>query len=180
MELLGAKNLFITGKPGCGKTSLIRELCLPHMSRVGGFYTEEIRDGNSREGFILKTFDGKEGLLAKKGMKSPHKLNKYGLDLGVLDGIGADSIRRAAAGKRLVVIDEIGTMEVFSEEFRKALAECLNSPSKVLATIRYNSQPFTDEVKRMPGTSLLVLERENYIEIKKQAKQWLERALAEQ
>ena len=37
------KNILLTGRPGCGKTTLIKrvveELALP----AGGFYTEEIR-----------------------------------------------------------------------------------------------------------------------------------------
>lgn len=173
--ILGVKNLFITGKPGCGKTSLLREICLPFMDSIGGFYTEELRenDGKSRSGFRLKTFDGREGLLAKKGMKSSHKLNKYGLDLDVLDKIGVDSVQKALQNKKVVVIDEIGTMEVFSELFRKTLMECLHSPVKVLATIRFNSQPFTDEVKKMPDTALVYLSRDNFIEVKKQSKEWL-------
>ncbi|MFH1367522.1 MAG: nucleoside-triphosphatase [Elusimicrobiota bacterium] len=176
----GAKNLFITGKPGSGKTSLIREACLPFMQNIGGFYTEEIRSGAGRDGFILKTFDGKHGVLAKKGMESPHKLNKYGLDLDVLDSIGVDSIRAAMEGKRVVVIDEIGSMEVFSELFRKVLVECLGSKRRVLASIRYNAQPFTDEIKKMPDTALVYLSRENFIDTKKQVKQWLEAACREQ
>ena len=48
----------------------------------------ELKSGASREGFMIKTFDGQEGLFAKKGLKSKHKLNKYGIDLKVLENIG--------------------------------------------------------------------------------------------
>jgi nucleoside-triphosphatase len=170
------KNMFITGKPGCGKTALLREVCLQHMDCIGGYYTEEIWDGPSRAGFTLKTFDGRSGVLAKKGMESPHKLNKYGIDLGVLENIGVDSIKKALTGKKVVVIDEIGTMEVFSDAFRQALVEILHSPIRVLATIRYKSQPYTNDVKKMPATSLVYLSRDNYLEVKTEIKLWLRSA----
>ena len=64
-------------------------------------------------------------------------------------------------------------METFSEPFRKTLLECLMSPKRVLATIRYNSQPFTDEVKRMNDTLMLHLAKENYQEVKSAVKEWL-------
>ena len=107
------------------------------------------------------------------------KLNKYGLDLEVLDKIGVDSVQKAMLNKKIVVIDEIGTMEVFSELFRKTLVECLNSPAMVLATIRYNSQPFTDEVKKMPDTALVYLSRDNFINVKKQTKEWLKESVSQ-
>ena len=42
----------VRGSSGCGKTTLIREVCLPYMNMVGGFYTEELREGASRAGFM--------------------------------------------------------------------------------------------------------------------------------
>ncbi len=167
------KNIFITGKPGSGKTTLIKEACLPFLPQVGGFYTEEIREGTKRMGFRLKTFDGREGVLARKGMKSAYKLDKYGVNLEVLEGIGICSMRNALQEKRVIVIDEVGSMEILSDAFRAALMECLLSPRKVLATIRYNAQPFTDEVKKMGETTLLTVSRDDFVQRKAQLRAWL-------
>ena len=57
--MINSKNIFITGKPGCGKTSLIKEICIKNLDRSGGFYTEEITEDNERMGFLLKTLNGK-------------------------------------------------------------------------------------------------------------------------
>jgi len=40
------KNILLTGKPGCGKTTLIRRV-LERLTEIdsGGFYTQEIRKG---------------------------------------------------------------------------------------------------------------------------------------
>jgi len=168
------KNLFLTSNPGVGKTTLIKEVCLPFMKEVGGFYTEEIREDGKRLGFKIKTFSGEEGILAQKGMKSQYKLNKYGIDIKTIENLGVKSIKDALKNKKVVVIDEIGSMECISSLFREVIVECLNSEKNVLATIRYRSQPFTDEVKQFPDTEVLFLTRENYYDIKMRVKKWLE------
>jgi nucleoside-triphosphatase len=168
------KNLFLAGKPASGKTTLIKAVCLPRQARLGGFYTEEIREGSERLGFRLKTFDGREGVLARKGMPSAHKLNKYGVDLGVLETIGIAALRAARNTREIIVIDEIGSMEIISEPFRRELLECLNAPQKVLATIRYNAQPFTDEIKRMADTALLCLTRATAASVRRQVEEWID------
>jgi len=167
------KNIFITAKPGIGKTTLIREITLPYLERIGGFYTEEIREKNKRKGFVLKTFSGQEGIMALKGIRSEHKLNKYGIDMKVIEGIGVNSLLEAVEKKDIVVIDEIGTMECISQLFNESVVKCLNSEKRILATIRYNSQPFSDEIKKMSNTKTLVLTRENYPDIKTELQKWL-------
>jgi nucleoside-triphosphatase len=167
------KNVVITGKPGCGKTSLIREVCRRFPDKIGGFFTDEVHIGAKRDSFVLKSFDGQQGVFAKKGMESPVKLNKYGIDLGVLEAIGIGALRRAMADEKVIVIDEIGSMEMFSKTFRTAVAECLNSPCKVFASIRYNAQPFTNEIKAMPDTTLVCLSRNNAAEVQKRIEEWI-------
>jgi nucleoside-triphosphatase len=173
--MINAKNLFVTGKPACGKTTLIREVCFKNIDKIGGFYTQEIYEANERQGFLLKTFDGNEGVLAKKGMKSSHKLNKYGIDLSVLENIGIKAVYNAMEDKKIIVIDEIGSMEIISEVFRKALMDSLGSSLKVLASIRYQSQPFTNEIKQMSDSSIVYLSRDNYPEVKNTVEEWLNR-----
>jgi nucleoside-triphosphatase len=167
------KNLFVTGKPGSGKTTLVREAILACRERCGGFYTEEIKEGSKLVGFTLKTLDGKEGVLAKKGLASSVKLNKYGIDVGVLETLGAAALQTALVAKEVIVIDEIGSMELFSDKLSEALLNCLASSKRVLATIRHNAQPFTDEVKRMDNTRLLYVSRDNYMDVKSEVKEWL-------
>ncbi|MBI4056520.1 MAG: AAA family ATPase [Elusimicrobia bacterium] len=167
------KNLILTGNPGVGKTTLIREVVLSLKDRVGGFFTQELKEEGKRIGFLLRTFQGTEGILAQKGLVSSVKFNKYGIDLKVLEGIGLQALKDALQNRKIVVIDEIGSMEVLSEPFRQMVLECFMSPQPVLATIRLGAQPFTDSVKKMSQTKVLALTRKNYGPVKQEVKEWL-------
>ncbi|MBI4052139.1 MAG: AAA family ATPase [Elusimicrobia bacterium] len=167
------KNLILTGNPGVGKTTLIREVALPFRDQLGGFYTQELMEQGKRMGFVLKTFDGREGVLARKGRPSSVKLNRYGIDLNVLEGVGVEALRLAMRHQKIVVVDEIGSMEILSDLFRETVLACFAASRPVLATIRLGSQPFTDSVKKMAQTKLLALTRENYDLVKQEVKEWL-------
>lgn len=167
------KNLILSGNPGTGKTTLVKEAVLPFAASIGGFYTEEIRENGQRVGFLLKTWDGRSAVLASKKMAGQARLNKYGIDLEALNSIGVSALKSALGGKKIVVIDEIGAMEVLSEEFRETVLKCLAGPLPVLATIRQGSYAFTDSVKKMQQTQVRQLSRENFNEVKEEVRNWL-------
>src|SRR5437016_6316223 len=83
----------LTGRPGCGKTTLIKCVVNSLPGRAGGFYTEEIRDGGTRAGFKIVTLDGEEVVFAHVGLKTPEHVGKYGLDLSVLETVGVEAVR---------------------------------------------------------------------------------------
>lgn len=168
------KNLFIAGTPGVGKTMLLREVTLAKRHRIGGFYTEHILAGRIRRGFMMRTFDGQERVLASKGLKSPHQLGKYGVDINALENVGIPALKLALMAKDLVVIDEIGSMEMMSERFRQTLLECLTSTKPILATIRSSSQPFSDQVKKLSDSQTIQLTKANYNQVKQQVRKWLD------
>jgi len=168
------KNLFIAGSRGVGKTMLLREVTLAKKERIGGFYTEHIMSGRMRKGFMIRTFDGQERMLAATGLKSSHQLGKYGVDLNALENVGVPALKLALESKDLIVIDEIGSMEMMSERFRITLLECLTSTKPILATIRASSQPFSDQVKKFADTQTLLLTKSNYASVKQQVRKWIE------
>lgn len=65
--------ILLTGNSRTGKTTILKEL-IKDLDSCGGFYTKEIVKDNKRIGFRIKTLNGKEGILAEKGLKSKYKL----------------------------------------------------------------------------------------------------------
>jgi nucleoside-triphosphatase len=140
--------LLLTGQPGTGKTALIKEALTRTEIKAGGFYTEEIRAGGIRQGFRIITLDGQEAILAHINISSPYRVSKYRVDTDALERVAVPALRRAVKESGLIVIDEIGKMELLSPQFRDAVMQAVNSGKKVLGTVMFNPHPFTDDIKR--------------------------------
>lgn len=164
------KNILITGKPACGKTTLIKKVIDELKLNAGGFYTLEIRRGGKREGFKIVTLDGKEGILAHVNIDSKYRVSKYGVDLKSLEEIGVKSILNAIKEKEVIVIDEIGKMELFSKKFKEAVLYALDSNKKLLATIMLKPNPFADKIKKRKDTKIFYLTKENREKVKEEIK----------
>jgi len=164
----------LTGKPGTGKTSLIKQAIAGLRGKAGGFYTEEIRRGGEREGFRLVTLDGQETILAHINIHSPHRVGKYGVDIDSLDRVGVSALNQAAEECNLVVVDEIGKMELFSADFREAIWQIINSGKKVLGTIMFKANPWADRIKRQPQVNLVEVTRANRHRVLEELLVWLE------
>ena len=147
MRLRHATTL-ITGKPAVGKTTLVQKI----IKRIGsvniaGFYTSEIRNTGSRLGFELQGLNGRCRTLAHVGIDSRHRVGRYGVDedgfeefLATLDLLNPEV--------ELIVIDEIGKMELFSNRFRNLVCDALNSDKQVLATIPLKGNDFIRGIKQ--------------------------------
>jgi len=167
------KVLLLTGRPGSGKTALIKEALAKTKVKGAGFYTEELRTGGVRQGFRIATLDGQQVVLAHVDISSPHRVSKYKVDIGALDRVGISALRRALTENDLIVIDEIGKMELLSPRFREVVAQAMNSGKKVLGTIMLNHHPFADEIKRHPQADVLLVTKDNHTEVMKKVLDWI-------
>jgi nucleoside-triphosphatase len=137
----------------------MNELALP----AGGFYTEEIRQRGQRVGFKIITLDGEDAVLAHVNFNTKGRVGKYGLDLRALERIGTEAICMAVRARQLVVIDEIGPMEIRSRIFCDVVNEVLDSPdvSGILGTITARSFPFTNGIKKRHDITLIEVRPKN-------------------
>jgi len=69
----------LTGRPGTGKTSLIKQVAAQMKGKAGVFYTDEIRTQGAKEGFKLVTLEGEEAILAHVSIHSPYRVSRYGI-----------------------------------------------------------------------------------------------------
>ncbi len=163
----------LTGRPGTGKTSLIKRVVAQMKGEAGGFYTEEIRSQGVREGFRLVTLDGEQVTLAHVNIHSPYRVSKYGVDIDGLEQVGVPALHKAAEECDLVVVDEIGKMELFSAKFRETIPRVIGSGRRVLGTIMLNPNPWADAIKRQPQVNLITVTRANHQQVLEGLLHWL-------
>jgi len=166
----------LTGRPGTGKTSIIKQVVAGMKGKAGGFYTEEIRGQGVRQGFRLVTLDGHSAILAHIDIHSPYRVSKYGVDIDSLDRAGVSALNKAAEECDLVVVDEVGKMELFSDNFRQAILYIIDSGKKVLGTIMLSPNPWADAIKLKPQVNLVEVTRYNHRQVLEELMQWLKAA----
>jgi nucleoside-triphosphatase len=163
----------LTGQPGTGKTSLVKQAVAAMRGRAGGFYTEEIRSRGVRQGFRLVTLGGETAILSHVKIDSPYRVGKYGVDIESLDKIGVAALKKAAREDDLVIVDEIGKMELFSPKFRETVQGIISSGKRLLGTIMLRPNPYADAIKRQPGVNLITVTRANRQQVLQELKDWL-------
>jgi nucleoside-triphosphatase len=153
------KNIFLTGAPSSGKTTVIKRViaALSHPAR--GFYTEEERIAGRRVGFLMRTLDGREGYLAHERIQSRYAVRRYGVSLENIESLAVPSIEPAADD--VIILDEIGKMECFSEIFREAAIRALESENIVIGTITLGGNDFIREIKKRDDISITEVTGEN-------------------
>ncbi|HSB70850.1 MAG TPA: NTPase [Candidatus Methylomirabilis sp.] len=158
--------ILITGAPGSGKTTLLRALVAEVPGRPGGFLTDEIREGGARVGFRVSALDGRTGTLAHvKAVQGP-RVGRYRVDVASFEAVGVEALEAATREADLIVVDEIGKMELCSTRFMAALEAALLSPKPILGTILQAPHPWTDALKRRPAVDLYRLTERNREDLK--------------
>ena len=130
----------VTGRPGIGKTTLCLKVydALKDKLDIEGFVTREVRERGVRVGFkLIDLKSGEEAWLAKVGYRSPFKVGKYGVILESIDRF-AERIE-GYANADLIILDEIGPMELKSRKFVEAVEGILDRDN-LLFTIHLKSQ----------------------------------------
>jgi len=159
-RLLG-KIWLLTGAPGVGKSTIVSKVILRLKSSgviVGGCSTLERREKGVRVGFdLVNLTDGTKGQLASISSSLGPKVGRYRVNLRDLDKIGANGLVNAAASSELIVIDEVGPMELVSPEFRRGVRACLESGKPILAVVHERLEDdLLEELKRQADEMLSV------------------------
>jgi nucleoside-triphosphatase len=139
--------LLLTGRPGVGKTTIVRTV-VQRLRDIhpAGFYTEEIRQGRVRRGFRLVTFDGESATMADVDFPPP-RVGKYGVAVATIDRFAAN-LPEVSERSPICLIDEIGKMECLSTVFVRSMRRVIESGRTLVATVGERGGGFIQEVKR--------------------------------
>ncbi len=166
--------ILITGQPGCGKTTLIKKVARSLSVPFCGFFTNEILQRGRRVGFEIESFAGNKAVMSHIDIKSPYRVGKYGVDIESIDRIAVFEIEIAITENRLLIVDEIGKMELFSDRFKESILKVIQSEIPFLGTILYKPHPFCDRLKDSRGIKLLTFRMSEYDKTYAKIIQWME------
>src|SRR3989304_7583630 len=155
-----ALKIGITGLPGAGKTyALLKviEMLESDGQKVGGMITEPIGKRNRREGFYVRDWATKEKrVFASREIESKTMVGRYGVDISALEEVGVNALRHATENSDVIVIDEVGKMEVESPNFVQAVKDALDADKPLILTLHKKSRnPLLQDIRRRDDARIL-------------------------
>ena len=158
--------IFITGLPRTGKSTVllrVAEMLRARGYKLGGMTSQEIREEGIRVGFEVCDYaSGRKGWLAHVRQPEGPRVGKYRVNLHDLDSVGVAAIMNALRDADIVLIDEIGPMELFSEGFKESVQKAFDGCQTVLGTIHYRTQhSLVNQVKSRKDSAVIEVTLEN-------------------
>ncbi len=158
----------ITGLPNVGKTATLAAICRK-LERddfvVGGMITRAYRPppGDERVGFYVENWEtGEKEVFSSKEFDSKFKTETddgvYHVDIDPLDRIGVKAILDSIEDEEvdIIIIDEVGKMEMHSEAFNAAVKKALDCPKPIIMTLHKKSRnPLLQDLRRRDDVRIL-------------------------
>lgn len=142
------ERIAITGNPGVGKSTVLRNVLKQLTYTYGGMTSADMRVKGERVGFEIKDIaTERKGILAHKQGIGP-RMGSYHVNLADLNNIGVAAIKNAMSSQ-LIVIDEIAPMEFKSPQFVRGVEDALNSDKDMLVVLHQkSSHPLAERIRR--------------------------------
>ena len=150
----------ITGLPDSGKTyALLRviEMLKEEELLIGGMVDEPIEEGRKKTGFTVRNLlTDEKAVFASTDIESKVVVGKLGVDLSKLEEVGVKALKEAIEKCDIIVIDEVGKMEVESEAFVEAVKETLDADKPMIITLHKKSRnPLLQDIRRRDDVRIL-------------------------
>lgn len=151
--------LLLTGEARSGKTTLL-EGFIEAVPDIQGFITREVREDGKRVGFELVSSLRQTATLASVNSDSEMRVSRYGVEVDQLDHFLNDLLPVEA--DKLLYVDEIGQMELFSDKFTELITAYLEADNLYVGTITsVFSNDFTETVLARNDVVLLNIGLDN-------------------
>lgn len=158
--MIGDIKIGITGLPGSGKTcALMRVMEMLKESDliIGGMMDEPVMDGRHIVGYTVRDIlTGESQAFAGPETESKIMIGKIGVDLAKFEEISIKAIRNACEKCDIIVIDEIGKVEVESPGFVETVKEALDVDKPMILTLHKKSRnPLLQDIRRRDDVRIL-------------------------
>ncbi len=150
----------ITGLPGSGKTYTLKrviEMLSKDNLRIGGMMDEKETDGRHETGLtVCDLMTGERLEFACPGTESKVMSGNLGVDLSLFESVSIEAIKNACNDCDIIVIDEVGKVEVESQAFVDAVKEALDVDKPMIITLHKKSRnPLLQDIRRRDDVRIL-------------------------
>jgi len=114
---------------------------------VGGFVTDEMRERDRRVGFVVRDVAGPEAVVAHQDFQTDVRVGRFGVDVPAFERVALPALRRAQDSGGVVIVDELGRMELASAPF--------------VAAVDVYEHPVTDALKRRADVQRIAVSEVN-------------------
>lgn len=159
----GSKSVFLlTGKPRMGKTTLIKKIISKiGLDNCGGFYTEEIRNSKDRIGFRCVSISGESVEFANVESPSKTRIGRYGIDVEKFEKFAIRTLQNELISKKIIVIDEIGFMQMLSNSFEILVQNIIADKKIVLGTIPLEGDLVINNIRNLSEVKIVEINETN-------------------
>ncbi|HYG58002.1 MAG TPA: nucleoside-triphosphatase, partial [Symbiobacteriaceae bacterium] len=167
--------LILTGAPRAGKTTLLKSLVNAYPGAAGGIISVALPN---RGGFELQVVwkppwgplqVADRAVLARAAEHTPRR---YGIDPEALS-LAVRALDGAMHEDSLVIIDEIGPLQMASPEFQDAVLRCFDGPGSLIATLGQWQDPLVDGLRTRPGVRVVEVTAANRQHLAEALPKWL-------
>lgn len=152
----------IVGAAGVGKSTLIRRVVYAIDRPLSGFETR-------KEDSLADPIHGSPVYIYTAGqphVQTEHNLlghckNRHPETYSAAFDRYAPTLEHMDADGRIIVMDEIGTMEAASEKFCAAIMKRLDGTDPVIAAVKHKDTPFLNAVRSHPNCRCFYITEEN-------------------
>ena len=156
---LGKTHIFLTGRKGVGKSTLLGKVLRGLDVPVSGFLTKKVwLPGAERASVHLlhpgtAEIPGEENFLFYCGDKGKETAERF-------DRMAVRALRERE-GKRLIVMDEIGPHETRALRFQQEVLRVLDGDIPVLGVLQEAESPFLKKIAAHPRVQVIRVTEEN-------------------
>jgi len=151
------RKILLTGEVGVGKSTVVDRVLHLLDFPFGGFRTERLSAGGRLIGFRIVDIGtysaGPIAKIAGEGRLIPHPQ--------AFEDIGVQAIDRALASKDLIVMDELGFLELEAPRFQEMVLAALKGPKPVLGVLKRGHNSFLDGIRALDDVEVIEVREDN-------------------
>lgn len=157
----------ITAYRHVGKTTLVNKVLASTTKNVCGFFTDKIGDKPNEEGlFPVYIFPaGEQPILDDEHLVGLCGCGNHYTNFEVFDTLGVEYLT-APDNDTLIVMDEVGFMELGAEKYKAKIFEVLGSENPVLLMLKDRMDvEHIRQIRDYPGVTFIEMNEENRDEV---------------